>query len=306
MKIFREIEKLNTEKGTAVALGAFDGLHLGHQAVIAAATGSGYTPAVFTFEEDPSELLEDMAEYLLTREDKHRELEKMGVELLLSVDFKAMRSMEAEEFFEEVLLKACGAKLVACGADFRFGRLARGNVKLLRKLCDEHGIELRVVDTVTVDGLQVSSTAIREALHDGDVALAEKLLGRPFCFTLPVSGGNRIGRTLGTPTVNQVLPLSFIKPLFGVYAAIVHVDGRKHWGVCNIGIKPTVGKYDPLAETWIGEFSGDLYGRELKLELVGFIRPERKFDSLEELKDEIVRNAETARNMAENYLKNRQ
>lgn len=306
MKIFREIEKLNTEKGTAVALGAFDGLHLGHQAVIAAATGSGLTPAVFTFEEDPSEVLEDKAEYLLTKEDKYCELESLGVEVLYSVDFEALRTMEPEDFFGKVLLEACGAKLIACGADFRFGRRARGNVKLLQKLCQEHGVELCVVDTVTVDGVEASSTEIRRALHEGDVKLAEKLLGRPFYFTLPVSGGNRIGRTLGTPTINQVLPKSFIKPLFGVYAAIVHVDGERHWGVCNIGVKPTVGKYDPLAETWIGEFSGDLYGKELKLELIGFIRTERKFSSLEELKDEIHKNAETARNMAKNYLKNRQ
>lgn len=306
MKIFRDVEKLNSKKPVAVALGAFDGLHVGHQAVIRAAVESGFAPAVFTFEDDPSETLENMAEYLLTKEDKYRELENMGVELLWSVSFAKLRSMEAEDFFYKVILEACGAKFITCGGDFRFGRLARGNVKLLRKLCDENGVTLKIVDTVTVDGIEARSTDIRAALHEGDVALAEKLLGRPFYFTLPVTQGNRIGRTLGIPTINQVLPPHFIKPLFGVYAAIVHVDGKKHWGVCNIGVKPTIGKYDPLAETWIGEFSGDLYGRELKLEIIGFIRPERKFDSLDELKDEILKNAETARNMAENYLKNRQ
>ena len=306
MKIFRDVEKLNSEKATAVALGAFDGLHVGHQAVIGAAVESGYTPAVFTFEDDPSETLEHMAEYLLTHEDKYREMENLGVEVLWSVSFAKLRSMEAEDFFYKVLMEACGAKVLTCGGDFRFGRMARGNVKLLQKLCDENGMTLKVVDTVAVDGIEARSTAIRKAIREGEIELAAKLLGRPFYFTLPVTQGNRIGRTLGIPTINQVLPPHFIKPLFGVYAAIVHIDGKEHWGVCNIGVKPTIGTYDPLAETWIGDFSGDLYGRELKLELIGFIRPERKFTSLEELKGEILQNAETARKMAENYLKNRQ
>ena len=303
MNIFNKIEEINCKDKCAVALGSFDGIHLGHRAVIENVCKSEFVPSVFTFERNPSEFLEGRAEYLMTDVDKQEVLKDLGVKNLFSVDFNSVKNMEPQLFFEEILLKRCNAGLISCGGNFRFGKKALGNVELLKELCDKYNIQLVVSDFVSTGTEVISSTAIREALKNGDAGKAGKMLGRPFGFTLPVGEGNRIGRTLGTPTINQELPKGFVKPKFGVYAAVVTVDGNRHWGVTNIGVKPTVGKYDPLAETWIGEFDGDLYGQSIKLEILEFIRAEKKFSSLEELKDEIYRNAETAQKIVEAYLK---
>lgn len=302
MKKFTDLNKMQLKENTAVALGAFDGLHLGHRAVISKVRGTQFVPSVFTFIEDPSKLLEGGTEYIMTRQDKEYELSEMGIINLFSVNFDEIKNMSAEEFFTRILIEKCRAKVISCGENFRFGHKADGDIKCLHELCERYEVELRVTPPVTLDGETVSSTCVREALRRGDMMKAARLLGRPFGFTLPVVTGNQIGRTLGTPTINQVLPEGFVKPRFGVYAAIVHIGKNRHWGVCNIGTKPTVGKYDPLAETWIGEFSGDLYGNDLKLEILDFIRPERKFGSLDELKQEIEKNAEAAKKIVEKYL----
>lgn len=302
MNIYQTIDEIKLQGPSAIALGAFDGLHRGHCSVIGGAVNSPWTPSVFTFCEDPSKLLSGKTEYLMTGEDKREALQKMGVQNLFQVEFASVKEMEPEDFFSEVLVKRCRAAMLTCGEDFRFGRNASGNTALLRELCRKNNIQLRICPPALEGGRVISSTAIRQALGEGRVELANRMLGHAFYFTLPVVDGNRIGRTLGTPTINQVLPEGFIRPKFGVYAAMVRLNGSCHWGVANIGTKPTIGKYDPLAETWIGEFSGDLYGKRVRLELVGFIREERKFASLEELKAEILRNASAAREMTEAYL----
>ncbi len=302
MNIYNNIEDINCKNKCAVALGSFDGIHLGHRSVIENACKSPLEASVFTFQKSPSELLGGRAEYLMTDWDKRDTLAEMGVRNLFSVDFSSVKDMAPETFFTEILLKRCNAGLISCGINFRFGKGASGNTELLKVLCGEHGIRLIVSDYVLSDSRIISSTAIRETLKAGDAAKAAKMLGRPFGFTLPVGEGNRIGRTLGTPTINQELPAGFVRPMYGVYASIVTVDGRRHWGVTNIGVKPTVGKYEPLAETWIGEFDGNLYGQKIKLELLEFIRPEKKFNSLAELKSEIYKNAEIAQKLAEKYL----
>ena len=302
MNIYNETTDIKIEKASAVALGAFDGLHLGHMKVIGEAVRSRFEPSVFTFEEDPSKFTKGRAEYLITKEDKLKALEKSGVRNLFSFDFQKIRELPPERFFTEILIGKCRAAMLTCGENFRFGKGAAGDTQLLEKLCRENGVTLKICDPVNLQGEIISSTGIRAALKNGDVKAANRMLGHHFYFTQPVIGGNRIGRTLGTPTINQLLPEGFVKPKFGVYAALVDIDGDKHWGVANIGTKPTVGKYDPLSETWIGEFKGDLYGRKIRIELLDFIREEKKFDSLDALKAEIMRNAEIARALAEPYL----
>jgi len=168
---------------------------------------------------------------------------------------------------------------------------ARGNVELLSRLCKEYGAELIVVPPVLDGGEKVSSTRIRRAVAEGDISTASRLLGRPFGFTLEVIHGNHIGTGLGTPTINQALPEDLTLPRFGVYAAWCETESGRYYGVCNIGVKPTVGSDRVLAETWMPEFDGDLYGRRVRVELMDFIRPERKFSSLDQLKEEIRRNA---------------
>ncbi len=273
-----------------LALGGFDGLHRGHMAVIQATLEGPDQPVVFTFSAPPSG--EAM---VLTAADKKKLLAAAGVERVYSAEFSALKTMEAASFVETLLFEKINARRLCCGEDFRFGRGAAGDVGLLRELCQKHGVGLTVLPPVSEDGEKISSSRIRRAVERGDIPTANRLLGRPFGFQLEVIHGNHIGTGLGTPTINQALPENFVRPRFGVYAAWCLVEGHPHFGVCNIGVKPTVGSDRVLAETWMPEFSGDLYGERVRVELVEFLRPERKFDSLEELKAAIQANGEQAR-----------
>ncbi len=294
MRIIKQLEDIRETEACALALGTFDGLHPGHQAVIRAAAESPFAVGVFTFDSVPSG-----NPAVVTAEDRERLFQAMGVERLYSLEFASLKNMEPERFFREVLLERCRARKLCCGGDFRFGRAAAGNVALLTQLCGAWGVELQVVPAVLENGEKISSTRIRTAIQEGDIPLANRLLGRPFGFALEVIHGNHLGTGLGIPTINQALPENFALPKFGVYATWVQVEDVCHYGVTNVGVKPTVGSDRVLSETWLPEFSGDLYGKQVRLYFLRFIRPERKFDSLEDLKAEIVRNAAEAKKIAE-------
>ncbi len=298
MKIVRSLEEMGETAPSSLALGAFDGLHRGHMAVIrrACAPGEGgrrLQPGVFTFSRSPAG---DSA--VLTGRDKERLLEDAGVEVLYSLEFSQVKDWEAEAFVEQVLFETCAARRLCCGEDFRFGRGARGDTALLQTLCDRRGVELTVVPPVKEGGEKVSSTRIRAAVEAGDISLANRLLGRPFGFSLEVIHGNHIGTGLGTPTINQAIPEGFVLPRFGVYASWCRVGGEYFYGVTNVGVKPTVGSDRVLAETWMPEFQGDLYGKRVRVFLLEFLRPEKKFGSLEELKAAIQTNGEQAKEVA--------
>lgn len=292
MKAIHQIEAIEEREACAVALGTFDGIHTGHLQVIREVVGrEALVPAVFTFSGNPHG-----GSLLVIQEEKENVLRQAGVERLFVVDFEQVKEMAPAQFFHLVLLEKCKAKLLCCGEDFRFGKNAAGDTGLLQQLCRENGVALQVIPPFEIDGERVSSTRIRQALTQGDIKTANRMLGRPFGFSLEVIHGNHIGRGLGTPTINQALPQGFILPKFGVYASYVLVGGEDYYyGVTNIGVKPTVGSEKVLSETWMPEFSGDLYGREVRLFLLDFLRPERKFHSLEEMKAEILRNAAQAK-----------
>lgn len=298
MDIIRTLD-IPRQKPCSLALGAFDGLHRGHMAVIGAALAgaesTGWEPAVFTFRRSPrGEPL------VMTWQDKALLLARLGTAKLYAMDFSAVRDLPAEDFVRDILFARLNARQLCCGEDFRFGRGAAGDRALLARLCAEAGVELTVVPPVTEDGEKISSTRIRQAVERGNIPEANRLLGRTFGFTLEVIHGNHIGSTkLGTPTINQALPEEMARPRFGVYAAWCQVQGSWHYGVCNIGVKPTVGSDRVLAETWMPDFSGDLYGQQVRICLLEFIRPEKRFDSLEALREEILRNGERARQVAE-------
>lgn len=285
---------------TAVALGAFDGLHIGHRAVIDKVLGCGLIPVVFTFRDNPAETLAGACRYLSTVEERLRVLESWGVKAVIMPDFSDIVGWSAERFLEMLRGDLC-ARVISCGTDFSFGQKAAGNTALLGRFCEEHGIELCVTSEVLYEGERVSSTRIRDAIEKGGIEEATAMLGRPFSFEFEVVHGNHLGRTIGIPTINQTFPDSFILPRFGVYASAVHVDGHIYCGVTNVGVKPTVGSERALSETWMPDFSGDLYGKTLRLELLGFIRDERKFPSLEALRGVIEENAVTAREIFARY-----
>lgn len=302
MKCYQDLQ--TPEGELAAALGSFDGLHLGHRQVIGnTLSAPGLRPAVITFQQNPSVSLQKKPVPLLTTNEQKLELlEEMGVEVVYLLPFDRIRDMEPEDFVE-ALYRVCRVRALSCGFNFRFGKNGRGDAGLLKELCREKGIELSVTPPVSVAGQTVSSTRIRACLEQGDVQQAGQLLGRPFGYDFEVTHGRQLGRTWGTPTINQPFPQGYVLPRFGVYASLVEVEGQKYYGVTNIGVKPTVGSDCALSETWIPEFSGDLYGKKVPVELLDFIRPERKFDSLDQLKNEILENGVLARKIAEREWK---
>ena len=300
MNIIRTLGELEqAEAPSSLALGAFDGLHRGHMAVIHAACAPGkegqcWQPGVFTFRSSPSG-----NSSVLTGRDKERILEHTGIRVLYSLEFGDVRDWEAEDFVRKVLFEKCNARRLCCGEDFRFGKGAKGDVALLGALCREAGVELYVVPAVMDGGEKISSTRIRKAVEEGDIPLANRLLGRPFGFSLEVIHGNHIGGSLlGTPTINQAIPEGFVLPKFGVYASWCRVGGQYFYGVTNVGVKPTIGSDKVLSETWMPDFTGDLYGKRVRVFLLEFLRPERKFASLEELKAAIEKNGAEAKAVA--------
>jgi len=293
--------------GTAIALGVFDGLHMGHRsvldAVLADARESGRTPCVMAFAlSKPPPRYKQGAVQLVAPGILKKQLCHMGFETVFAPNFDEIRQQTPEQFVGGVLAQRMGARFVSCGYNFSFGRGGVGRAADLERLCAAQGIACTVVPAVDLDGGPVSSTRIRQCLSAGEIPQANALLGWPFTIDFEVVCGNRIGRTLGFPTINQVFPPYFIIPRHGVYATMVRLDDKAYSGVTNVGVKPTVGDYKPLAETYIHGFSGDLYGRRVEVAFLEFIRTERKFGSLEELRANILRDARRAGKIVDAYM----
>lgn len=290
---------------SAVALGAFDGVHLGHQRVISCVTFTArkLEPTVFTFDASPQELMKgDGALRLTSSERKLQILEELGVRRVYMPRFEEVRSLSPRDFVEKLLHGVMRAKRVSCGFNFHFGQGGKAGCEELKALCAEYGIDVMVVPALELDGEPVSSTRIRRALTVGDAEEAARLLGRFYAIDFPVVQGRHLGRKLGAPTINQPFPPEFLCPRHGVYASVVTVDGKTYPGVTNVGVRPTVGSDGVLAETMIDGYSGNLYGCRVPVELVCFLRSEEKFDSLDELKQAILRDAEIARGLVKPYL----
>lgn len=281
-------------------MGLFDGVHYGHRTVIRYAIDiaeryQGIDPAVFTFETDTVTSKGDNGvEWLLSRELKREVIAGLGVKYIYSPEFMNFKNLTSEEFVELVLCDKLDAAYVICGEDFRFGRYASGDVNELDRLCRKRGIRVNVVPPVIEEqGVRISSTMIRGLIKEGKIEEANQLLGYHFMMKMPVAYGHQIGRTMNFPTINQYFPKRQIIPRFGVYASKVEYGGRVYRGITNIGVKPTVHNTDaPLAETYIVGYDGDLYGETVKISLISFIRPEVKFDSLEQLAAQIQKDIE--------------
>lgn len=277
------------------ALGFFDGVHLGHQALLSAcrelAARTNCDAAVLTFDNHPDTLVQGITPALInTPADRARLLRSYGIDLVFTLVFnRETMTMPWKKFFD--LLLWFDAAGIVVGNDFRFGYKSEGDAEKLRGACKEAGIPCTVVPEQTVDGVRVSSTHIRRLLEKGDMETAAKFLGHPHILTGTVVNGQHLGRTLGTPTANLTLPEQLLIPRFGVYACIAHVDGKRFRAVTNVGQRPTVGGGSVTVEPWLLDFSGDLYGKDLTLEFHSFLRPEQKFASLEELQEEIRKNA---------------
>lgn len=285
---------LPSEK-TAVALGYFDGLHLGHMGVIGAALAQReLKPAVFTFNCDTTLPKFRSPEDLISFENKCELLAKAGVEYVYAPDFAEVCTLTAEDFVKTILLNRLNAGFACCGRNFRFGLGGQGTPERLEKIGARYGIRTEIVEDVCLDGELISSTHIRELIRMGKIEEANRFLGYEWQFKLPVVHGNKLGRTLCFPTINQILPDTNVMPRFGVYQSYVQVHGKNYRGVTNIGVRPTIeNSRGIICETHILDFDEDLYGESIEVALCGFIRPERRFSSIEELKAQVLKDIDS-------------
>jgi riboflavin kinase/FMN adenylyltransferase len=305
MRIVRGLESVPPEpRPSAVALGVFDGVHLGHRAILGTALtrarAGGLEAVVCTFDPHPMEVLQpDRAPRPITTLDERLTLiAATGVDAVVVLAFtRELASVEPEAFVKDVLLGRLRAREIVVGYDHRFGRGARGDARLLQALGDRFGFTAHVVPPMTVQGEAVSSTGIRAALQRGDVDTAARALGRPYSIAGPVTAGAGRGRTLGFPTAN----IEAERPVLlarGVYRARLHVDDRQHAAVVNIGVRPTFGETVLAVEAHLLDFSGDLYGRRVRLDVLERLRDEMRFASVEDLKAQVARDIAATRSRA--------
>ncbi len=299
----KRITNLQTysQSPAALALGCFDGVHLGHRAVLECAVADaqkGLVPTVFTFAQHPMQMLKGEAvPSLLTTGQQKALFTELGIEQMYAPSFSEVRDIEAQAFVQHVLKEICNAKTVYCGFNFHFGKGGTATAQDLRRLSGQYGIAVEILPAVTdANGMPISSSAIRRCLQQGQIETATAMLGWYFGYCNTVIQGNRLGRTLGFPTINQTLPQGLIQPKQGVYASLITLEnGRKYHGVTNIGVRPTVEQTGTvLSETRLFAFEGDLYGTAPKVELVHFLRAEQKFNSLPELARQIEKDQKKA------------
>lgn len=283
-----------------IALGFFDGVHLGHGALLRRAAEEakkrGCESAVFTFDRPPKEVITGIPCPLINSPEDRAELVRRlyGIDEMLMVPFDdEMRTTPWDRFVTDILVGRYGAVHLVAGHDHHFGHRNQGSPELLKEKCAELGLGCDIIPAVTLDGVTVSSTHIRKLLEEGDVETARAFLGHPHVLTQTVGHGRQLGRTIGIPTANLVAPPHVLLPKRGVYAAKITLpDGRAFGGVTNVGVRPTVNNgQDVTVEPWILDFDGDLYGQAIRVEFFRRLRDERKFESLDALRSQIETDA---------------
>ncbi len=278
----------------AAALGTFDGVHIGHREVLNQALQSGLCPIAVSFRLPPKGQMGQATPLLMLPEEKERLLRQMGFSEQMYLDFAAVRDLSPKDFLDQ-LFAAYPIKAVCCGFNYRFGKNGAGDVAFLKTYCAEKGAKVFVCDGVQVQGQTVSSTKIRAFIAGGEMQKAAAMLGRNYSISGQVVHGDARGRTIGFPTVNQAVDSSLAMPKFGVYAARCQIGGQTYTAVTNIGLRPTFRLDQPMAETYICDFEGVLYGQNLTIELVKFLRSEKRFAGLEELQAAIAADAAAAK-----------
>lgn len=302
------LENKIKKQGTAVALGYFDGFHLGHKSVLNKALSKAkekeLVPVVVLFDIHPRKLLSGSIPPVLTSEEQKREiLTEMGFEIF-DFDFRQGVNYEPEEFIEKVLVEALGARVVSCGFDYHYGKGGKGNPDTMRADLEKRGIEFCSVEPVFSGDEIVSSTAIRRLIAEGEIEKANAMLGEYFSYAFTVNKGDGLGRTWGIPTINQSFPEDFIVPARGVYVSQTVVDGESYLSVTNIGVRPTVADKEIRSETCILDFSGDLYGKKVQVKLIKYLREEKKFPNVDELRQAIGKDIEIARKVYKEVRQN--
>lgn len=303
MKIFHGTENANITRPTVLTLGVFDGLHLGHQEimrkVVERAKAVDAVATAITFDPHPRALLHpDSAPPLLqTLDQRLANLEVLGIEQTIVIPFtREFSDQPAENFLSEIIHDRLHAKEVYLGKGFAFGKDRGGNIELLRSMSEKLGFVADEVDEIQLRGMRISSSKIRKLLANGYVNLARRMLGRPYGVEGVIIRGNRRGHTIGFPTAN-LKPHNRVIPRYGVYATATLIDGTWRKSITNIGVRPTFeSEAEPSIETYVFDYDGDLYGDVLRVRFLHRIRDERKFSGIDELKAQIEKDSNRARN----------
>lgn len=293
MEFINKLSQLHIQKKTAVTLGKLDGLHRGHKKLLSQVLEKkeeGRLSAIFTFHIPPNNVLNGTKRRLiLTNEERAELIRQSGIDILFECPFtKETAGMEPERFVEDILLGQMNAEYIVVGSDFHFGHNRAGDVSLLDKLSKKYGFQLVALTKEQYEGRDISSTYIRELLSEGKMELAGKLLGYPYFITGEVTAGKQLGRKLGIPTINQIPKEIKLLPPDGVYASKVIFNNKEYRAMTNIGVHPTVDRTPARnVETYLFDFDGELYGENVKVELLSFERPEKKFASVDKLKAQL-------------------
>ena len=323
MQIYKSLEELNIDCKTSIALGNFDGLHIGHrkimEAAIKSAKDNGLKSLCFTFSNHPFNFImrrqaddPDALKLICSEDEKIRLIEEMGFDILVNIPFdEHIMTMKSEWFFSDIIKDKLNAGYVSVGFNYSYGARAGGNADTLREECERSGININIYEAVRVESSIVSSTLIREMIKIGNMELTARYLGRPYSFRGTVTHGRKLGSAMGIPTVNIPAPTDIMLPPNGVYYSRIVVEGNEYKSVSNIGIRPTLTEQSSdikdivlktsmqtakakNIETNIFDFSGDLYGKDIIVYFDHFSRGEVNFDSKEELFDQIKRDCESA------------
>lgn len=301
--------KNNTDfqlNNTSITLGKFDGFHKGHMKLIeqVAAQSGKFETVVFTFSTSPSKNLSDYRGDILTEDERLEIYNNLNVDTVIEFPFdENVKHMSPEKFITEVLVKKLSARLIIVGPDFRFGYQRTGNVQLLEKMSEECGYALRIVDKVRYNGDEISSTRIRRCITSGEMEDVYEMLGYHYFVMGTIIHGNMIGRTISLPTINQIPEEGKILPPNGVYASKVLIDNKEYFGITNVGCKPTVKSDKTMTvETFIFDFDEDVYGKNAKVEFYKYIRPENRFEGLDQLKKQIMQDIEVIRQNMNNIF----
>ncbi|MBO4883057.1 MAG: riboflavin biosynthesis protein RibF [Lachnospiraceae bacterium] len=307
MEIISDTKDFYISSPTAVAIGKFDGVHIGHQKLLLEITGareekSGETlkSCVFTFDPAPGVFFGKEKSLLTTRKEKRILFERKGIDILIEFPFdKDTADTEPVPFLEELISGRIGARVIAAGSDVSFGKMGAGDADVLRKYGEENDISVRIIDKITIEldkEYEVSSTLVRQMISEARMEDAEKLLGIPYFIFGKVVHGNHMGKTLGFPTINILPDEDKLLPPNGVYTSDVYIEGRKYRGLTNIGCKPTISDHEVKGvETYLYDFDGDVYGLDAEVYLKHFCRPETRFDSLDALKERLAGDIELYR-----------
>ena len=306
MIVFSDLQQYKeATDGCAVALGNFDGVHKGHQLLIRscveAAEQEGIPSAVFTFRDHPTNVMmgHSVVKCLMTLDQKVSAVEALGVDYLVVVPFTdEMRNCSPENFVKDILVDQLHCRHAFCGFNYSFGHKALGTPKMLRDFGAEYGFSVTEMPEFDLDGGVVSSTRLRRILEQGDMEAYTSLAGRAYAISGKVVRGEQNGRKMGFPTANLNIPEGYAVPPRGVYVTRTTIDGAVYASVTNVGTKPTIGLFTENAETHVLDYSGELYDNFITVEFVHMIRPERQFESMDALAEQIRSDCSVARNFA--------